>query len=411
MVMQTKAEKGYGFNYLLGMITFVGSFLLVWLLWYVFMNPNAVLKLYTPMYGFALVVFFVAAILLVTHVAYFYPFGDPSSGQRSLGQGVLLTLICIGVMLLLFFGVFWGFLGRLGIAYFSPKSIVAGGGVGAEFFVARENACTAMIYYMTAFVWMAIFWKAGFGRWPWGKASASVAAWSRFFTLFFFVNIIYVVFFHPHVCSLFYPAQDKAGVLPWWDEAAGTGSAFVWLGLIICIIYWLITFEELWEGAPFHRLEKNGEPTFAKGLIVFIASVLFGILMVYVLTRIFNVFWDEPFVGGQYTDGTDFRFIHTGEIAGLFILAAFILKNYFNNFPNFGNIWIRAAARTIISMAFGLLFYAFYYSPLATFFLAKVSGIAQPGDTPFVWTFLYISIIMVHGQFFNTWPLKTAAKD
>ncbi len=409
--MQTQSANKAPFNYLFGVITFVASFLLVWLLWYVFMNPNTVMKLYTPMYGFALVVFFVAAILLVTHVAHFYPLSPPTPEQPSFGKGLLLTVISIALMLFLFYGVFWGFLGKLGVAYFSPKSIVSAGGVGAEFFVARENACTAMLYYMTAFIWIALFWKTGFDKWPWRGVSEGVAAWSRFVTLFFLVNIVYVVLFHPHVCSLFYPAQDKAGVLPWWDEFAGTGSAFLWLGLVLCIIYWLTVFDNLWEGAPFHKLEKNGESTFAKGLIVLIVSVLLGALMVYILTRIFNVFWDEPFIGGQYTDGPDFRFIHAGEIAGFFILAVFLLKNYFNNFPNFSNIWARALVRTLISMAGGMLFYAFYYSPLATFFLAKVPGIAQPGDTPLVWTFIYVSIIMVHAEFFNTWPLRCRAKE
>ena len=43
-----------------------------------------------------------------------------------------------------------------------------------------------------------------------------------------------------------------------------------------------------------------------------------------------NYFWDEAFVGGQYTDGPDFRYIHAGEISGFLMLAAFIWKNYFN---------------------------------------------------------------------------------
>ena len=42
----------------------------------------------------------------------------------------------------------------------------------------------------------------------------------------------------------------------------------------------------------------------------------------------------EPFVGGQYTDGPDWRFIHMAELSGFFILFAFIWKHYFNNFPN-----------------------------------------------------------------------------
>jgi len=52
------------------------------------------------------------------------------------------------------------------------------------------------------------------------------------------------------------------------------------------------------------------------------------------------------------------------------------------------------------------VFYAFYYSPLATFFLAKVPGFAQPDDTGLVWTLLFLSIIMIQTDFFAGWPLK-----
>lgn len=403
--MDTTRDK---FNYAIGAAAAIGLFFSVWLLWYIFMNPNTVLKLYTPMYGFSLIVFLVAAILMVTHVADYYPFTEASLRTGRYGQGAALTVITLLLALVLYYLVFWGVIGKFGVAYFSPYSIVASGGVGAEFFVARENACTAMIYYMTAFVWVSIFWKTGFGRWPWQGLSRGTAAWSRFFAQFFFVNIVYVLFFHPHVCSLFYPAQDKAGVLPWWDEMAGTGSAFLWLGLVICILYWLTAFDLLWEKAPFHRLEKAGEGTIGKGVAVFVASVLLGVATMYILTRIFNIYWDEPFVGGQYTDGPDFRYIHAGEIAGFWILAAFLLHIYFNNFPNFGGIWVRAVGRTVLSIAGGMLFYAFYYSPLATTVLAKVPGIAQPGDTPLVWTFLFIAVIMIHDSFFNAWPCRRA---
>jgi hypothetical protein len=131
-----------------------------------------------------------------------------------------------------------------------------------------------------------------------------------------------------------------------------------------------------------------------------------GVIVLFVLMQIMNYFWDEPFMGGQYTDGPDFRFIHAGEICGFFILAAFILKHYFNNFPNLNTLWVSAAIRTILAMAGGMLFYWFYYSPLATFFLAKVPGIAQPGDTSLVWTILFLSVIMVQTDFFEGWPLK-----
>jgi len=403
--MKETQVTGSSFNYLTGLINAGVAFLLVWLLWYVLMNPNAVLKLYTPMYGFSLVVTFVASILILGSVADFYPFPPRGASASRVVRGICLTATAIVIMLFLFYGVFWGFIGKFGVAYFSPDSIIAGGGVGAEFFVARENACTAIVYYLTAFIWMTIFWKTGFGAWPWKEDHRGVAAWSRLFTILFLSTILFSVLFHPHVCYLFYPAQSKAGVAPWWDEFAGTGSAFFSLGLVLCSLFWLTAIDLLWENRPFARIGDKAGGTFWRGILVFVLSSVLGILLMVVLTQIMNQFWNEAFVGGQYTDGPDFRFIHAGEISGFFILAAFILKFWFNNFPNAAGIWVRGLTRTGLAIVGGLGFYAFYYSNLATIVLSKVPGFAQPGDTPLVWTFMFISVIMIQADFFEGWPL------
>jgi len=405
--MNTTAQTGQKFNYFFGLINLAAVFCIVWLLWYVFMNPNAVMKLYTPMYGFSLVVGFLAAVVLLNNVAGGYPFPEASTQRFGpVQRGIAMTLVAVLLMLFLVFIFFWGFIGKFGIAYFSPQSIIASGGQGAEIFNARENASTAIVYYFTAFLLIALFWSTGFGRWPWQNDGRGVAAWSRLFAVTIFSSIIYILLFHPHVCYLFYPAQDKAGVESWWANLAGTGSAFFGLGLVLCVLFWIVVSDLLWDGYPWKYLEKEGESTWAKGVVVLVVTFVLGVIVLFVLMQIMNYFWDEPFMGGQYTDGPDFRFIHAGEICGFFILAAFILKHYFNNFPNVNSLWVGAVIRTILAVAGGMLFYWFYYSPLATFFLAKVPGIAQPGDTSLVWTILFLSVIMVQADFFEGWPLK-----
>jgi len=382
-------------------------FCIVWLLWYVFLHPNAVMKLYTPMYGFSLIVALLTVIVLMNNVAGYYPFAESApEGTGLFTRGIILTVVSILLMLVLVYGFFWGFIGKFGIAYFSPKSIIASGGIGAEIFVARENASTAIVYFCTAFLWLAIFWRVGFNRWPWQNADRGVLAWSRLFAILFFVSIAYIVLFHPHVCYLFYPAQSKAGVEPWWAEFAGTGSAFFSLGLVLCSLFWIIASDLLWEGYPWKLMEKDGEGTFLKGVVAFFVTLVLGMILLFILFKVMNYFWDEAFMGGQYTDGPDFRYIHAGEIGGFFILSAFILKNYFNNFPNFGGIWSRAIIRTAIAVIGGMVIYLFYFSAASTFFLGKVYGFAQPGDTPLVWTILFLCVIMVQCDFFEGWPLK-----
>jgi len=403
----TEESSDRKFNYIFGLINLAVVFVIVWFLWYVFMNPSAVMKLYTPMYGFALIVVFLAGIILMANVVGYPALYDRQvTKPNPIVKGIVLTVIAFVVMIVLNYIVFWGFLGTLGIAYFSPDSIIASGGIGAEPYVARENASTAVVYYCTAFLWMALYWELGMGRWPWHTNSFGVQVWSKLFAILFFVNIIYVILFHPHICYLFYPAQTKAGVAPWWEGMAGTGSAFFSLGLILCTLVWIVFSNLLWDGKPWDRYEKNGEGTFGKAFIVFVATFTLGVILMYVLMKVFNYVWDESFMGGQYTDGPDWRCIHAGEVAGFFVLAAFIWKNYFNNFPNLQSAGLRALIRSILVVVLGLLIYWFYFSPLATFFLAKVEGFAQPGDTPLVWVLLFLSIILIQSEFFDGWPLK-----
>jgi hypothetical protein len=405
--MNVSIDSENNFNYLFGLINLVVVFCIVWLLWYVFLHPNTVMKLYTPMYGFSLVVALLTVIVLMNHVAGFYPFAESApEGTGLFTRGIILSAVSILLMLVLVYGFFWGFIGKFGIAYFSPKSIIASGGIGAEIFVARENASTAIVYFCTAFLWLAIFWRVGFNRWPWQNADRGVLAWSRLFAVLFFAAIVYIVLFHPHVCYLFYPAQSKAGVEPWWAEFAGTGSAFFSLGLVLCSLFWIIASDLLWEGYPWKLMEKDGEGMFLKGVVAFLVTLVLGMILLFILFKVMNYFWDEAFVGGQYTDGPDFRYIHAGEIGGFFILSAFILKYYFNNFPNFGGIWSRAIIRTVITVIGAMLIYLFYFSAAATFFLGKVPGFAQPGDTPLVWTILFLCVIMVQWDFFEGWPLR-----
>ena len=387
-----------------GLINLAVVFGIVWLLWFLFMDPNKGLfmKLYTPFYGFSLVAGWFSCILLLSTVSNGYPFGEKPTMTRA----IVLTGVSFGLMLVVIHLLFWNGIGRFGIAYFSPQSIVDAGGIGAEPWNARENCCRALIYFFAAFIWLALFWKLGLNSWPWENSNRRVIAWSRFFGVMFFTVVAYSILFHPHVCYLFYPAQTMAGVEPWWISFAGTGDAFFSLGLLLCAIVWIIFSDLLWEGRPWNVFEKGGRKSFFSGVFTWVVTTGAGVLLFIILVKLMNIPWDTPFEGGQYTDAPYFRYLHAGEIAGFFILGAFALKHYFNNFPNFLGLWPRLIIRTAIAMAGGMLAYLWYYSGATTFFLGKVPGYAQPDDTPLVWTILFLCIILIQVEFFNGWPLK-----
>jgi len=387
-----------------GLINLAVVFGIVWLLWYLFMDPNKglLMKLYTPMYGFSLVVGWFSCIVLLSTVTDGYPFGTKPSFTRA----IVLTGVSFGLMLVVIHLLFWNGIGRFGVAYFSPSSIVASGGTGAEPWNARENCSRALVYFFAAFIWLALFWKLGFGNWPWGKSDRRVIAWSRFIGVSLFTVIAYAVLFHPHVCYLFYPPQSTCGVQPWWISFAGTGDAFFSLGLVLCAIVWIVYSDLLWEGRPWSALGKGGEKSFAGGIVTWAGTMVAGIILFYILVKLMIIPWDVPFEGGQYTDAPYFRYLHAGEISGFFLLGAFALKYYFNNWPNTLGLWPRAIIRTAIAMAGGIVAYLWYYSSATTFFLGKVYGYAQPDDTPLVWTILFLCIILIQAEFFNGWPLK-----
>ncbi|AFM27423.1 hypothetical protein [Desulfomonile tiedjei] len=407
--MAEPSRPGEHFSYVLGLINFIVIFFVVWLLWYVFMHPNGVMKLYTPMYGFSLVVAFLSSVVMLTKVWDINAAPPPEDSSR-LTRGIILTVVAVLLMLITVFVIFRGFLGTFGIAYFSPDSIVASGGTGAEPFNARENASTALIYFFTAFLWWALAWNVGFGRWPWNRDTASVVSWSRMLAVIVLTTVTFAVLFHPHVCYLFYPPQNKAGVEPWWSSFAGTASAYFSLGLILCTVAWIIISDLLWEGYPWKSLDRDGEGSLGRGIAAIVGTLILGAITFVILLKVMSVYWMEPFEGGQYTDAPYFRYLHTGEIGGFVVLAAFILAVYFNNFPNLGSLFVRALLRTLIAIAGGLCIYLFYYSSATTFLLGKVPGIAQPDDTPLVWTLLYLTVIMIQADFFQYWPLprKTA---
>ena len=402
------------FSYSGGIVNFTVTICTVWGAWYIFMHPNGVCKLYTPMYGFSLVIVLLASIIFLKDVAEYYPFLKRSSETFGVMQrGILLTAISLAMVFLVVHLFFGDVIGRLAIAYFSPESIVAAGGAGAEPFVARENASTAIIYITTVFIWIALFWRTGFGNWPCRESGRRDRVLARFLGITALTVFFYSILFHPHICYIFYPAQTKAAVPPWWEEFALTGSAFFNLGLVLCIILWLVISEVCWEGYPWKIIGKTVDGSWMRGMVMFITTAVLGAGSMMLLCQIMNRIWDEPFIGGQYTDGPDFRYIHAGEIAGFFILAAYILKYYFNNFPNFPQVDIlddhlplRALLRTLCVMMIGISLYGFYYSNLGSFLLGKVPGVAQPGDTPLVWTLLFLCIIMFQFEFFEQWPLQ-----
>ena len=122
--------------------------------------------------------------------------------------------------------------------------------------------------------------------------------------------------------------------------------------------------------------------------------------------KIMNIFWGEAFAGGQYTDAPHFRYGEAEAVSGFFMVAAFILKNYFDNFPEVLGPWSRAIIQTAITMAGGILMYLFFQSAASFIFLGDMQGARAIGfNMSLTWAVIFLSIIMIQAEFFQGWPL------
>jgi hypothetical protein len=388
---------GAAAGWLAGAVLLAGSFGITWTLWYVFLHPNGVLKLYTPMYGFSLVTVLVAVLVGMTRVSEGWPFVGARLAVPA--RGALSTALAVGITTFVVHGLFWGFLGRFGVTYFSPRAIIAAGGVGAEFFNARENASTAIVYFSAAFLWMSLVLSLGFGAWPWESSPRGVRAFSRLSVATLLAVVAYAVLFHPHVTQLFYPAQTMAGVAPWWADLAQTGSAYFNLGWVMSVVAVLVAADVIWGGWPWRLLGERGP---LRGLAALAGSGVVGAASFVLGLKAMDAVWGEPFQGGQYTDAPYFRHLHVAEVAGFFILATFALDAAFGA-PGTA---ARRLARTAVALAVTAALHVFYYSEAATHLLGKVAGVAQPEDSPLVWTLLFLAVVLIQRDLFEGWPLR-----
>lgn len=402
--MKPYLSKADRFNYLGGFANFIVVSLVVWLLYRLFIHPEPIFRTMVVFGRGSLETVFLSSVVMIVFVIGYYPASIEK--MNLILRGVILLLVSVLLAAIIYFVIFRNILGRFAVAYFSPDSIIASGGAGAEPLNALVQSSEAILYFHIGFLWIAFFWKLSAGDWPWYNCTHRVVASSRVITILFVAIILHVVLFHPAICYFFYPPQNKAAVEPWWINIAGTGSAMFHIGWILCVFTWIIFSLFLWEGYPWKLINSDEKGSIARVGITFLGTLVFGTITMIILMKVMNLFWGEAFPGGQYTDGIDFRYIRAGEICSFFILAAFILKSHFNRFPNNVGIWSRVSLRTAITIIAGLIFYFLYYSRVGEFFLGFETGLGFPRDTPLFFVLLFLCLVLIHDEFFKGWPIK-----
>lgn len=390
-------------NYLYGLIAFVVMIVVNFALWRLFFAPtNGFFKLFTPMYGLSLAAFYFYSVMIVSDV-----FGYQND-TGNIGKGLGLLGASLAFFYIVYYVFFWNILGKFGITYFSPQALIDSGGTGLEMWNARENSSLAILYVVTAMIFVTTIWNAGFGNSPWDGVKQSVIGISKFFTTAFIGTIMYAIFFHPNVTALFVPKQVFAGVLPWWEETAMTASSFYHLGWMFSGLFLVLFLIDCIDGYPFSLFRKEKQSGSWIGAVVALAiAVVGGFIFMYIAEAIMTYYWYEPFTGGNYTDDPRFRHLHTAEIGAFFMLALTIVKVFFNNILQMENKWLTAAVRFVVVVVFGLALYWFYYSEVpGPVYVDRVPGLGNMDATSLCWTIMSMALIMVYDKFFNAFPIR-----
>jgi amino acid transporter, AAT family len=375
-------------------------------LWWLFFAVEGVFKLYTPLLGFAIMIWMLLILLWQTEVLDLWPMKrDFLRSANSVSKGLLLTAICLLLLVVIVFGLIYGLIGRYGVTYFNWNSLASFGQLGQDPTTSRETASWAIIALSVPFFWLTVLTMVGLRNDLWPGLKPSRQGFANLLWISAVSIPLFCILFHPHIGSMFYPAQVYTAVPPWWKAIAQTNSAEFNMGWVFCIV--VVTFYtlHLWGGRPWSLVGR--QPW--RFLFLLLGSFLLGVGMFSTELGIMNHVWDEAYIGGQNEANFGWRYGHTTTM-GSFILVPAIMLNYLFSgaFDRLGTIR-KGALMSLISILIGLGFAWLYYTA-APALLGVNSGVSHPSENPTVFLLLVINLLVIQHGFFDGWPGYRLAK-
>jgi len=217
---------------------------------------------------------------------------------------------------------------------------------------------------------------------------------------------LFLVFFHPHIGSMFYPAQIYTAVPPWWKEIANTNSAEYGLGILFCTVIVIFITLQLWEGRPWNLVKT--QPW--RILFVLFGGLVLGYLFFRTQLAVMNYLWDEAYIGGQNEANFGWRYSHTVTMGNFILVPAIIINTCFG--PRFSkmNIWLKGILTTIIAIVAGLGFAWCYYA-FAPTLLGVCEGVSHPSENPSAFLVMIIVLLNIQDYFMDRWPGYRSQSD
>lgn len=382
---------------LANLAVWIVAVLVVW--WIVFSNQGVV-KLYTPLLGFSLVIWTLLIMLWLAELFDFWPFSRRFlQSAHPLTKGAVFTATTLAIYLVLIFGIVFFIIGKLGITYFNWNSLMEFGELGQDMTSVRENTSWAMLCLSIPFFLVSVWFMRGLGKDLFHELKEpkfGLANW-------LFVTVVsiplYVIFFHPHLGSMFHPQQVYTAVPPWWQAIAHTNSAEYTLGILFCSVIGVFYTLHLWDGWPLQLVRR--QPW--RFIYFAVGSLVIGYLIFRIQLWIFDRLWYEAYVGGQNEASFGWRYSHTVTMANFVLVVALIQNLFFGGFYEKMHRVLRSIIKTVVAIVLGLCFAWGYYSwgPLV---LGVTEGVSHPSENASAFLIMTINILMIQDLFMDRWP-------
>jgi amino acid transporter, AAT family len=383
-----------------GLINLMVLVIAVAVIWWVFFSNAGLFKLYTPLLGFSLVIWTLLILLWQSELFDFWPLKRSFLKTGSpLLKGGLLTGFMIGIYLVLVIGVVFLIIGKLGVTYFNWNSLIRYGEFGQDATSTRETASWAMLSLSVPFFILSVWYMFGIGNDLFPELDQPKRGIAGWFIIGLLGVLVYTIFFHPHLGSMFYPRQIYTAVSPWWESIAQTNSAEYSLGILFVSVIGVFLAFHLWDGWPFNAVQRQPWRFFYFAVV----SLVLGYLIFRIQLFIFDYLWYEAYIGGQNEANFGWRYSHTVTMANFVLVIALIQNTYFGLFFEGMNRLLRGLVKTIIAIVGGLLFAWAYYS-WGPVLLGVCEGVSHPSENAAAFLILVINLIMIQDYFMDRWP-------
>ena len=397
-----KLEARFGLlgSGLLNMAILFGVF---FALWYVFMNPKGILRMYTPMFGYSYIQWLLIGVLSTVLIYRYWPISQEFLAEKHpLFKGLLLLALNLIFSVVMVKVVLQTIVGHLGVSYFSETVLES---LKINPYNSREYSSMAALMMGAMAAMIIPIWSLHFYNWPERAIKTPSGKHTSFLLVLFFVTIGFVLVLHPHFGIIFYPWQEFTAAFPWWEKTFDTLSGRVNLGWIVSWTAAIWFIQVTYEGYPIALVKKQPWRAVAGVLGTFALAMVFF----FGFTLFQEIVWGPPMQGGKYILAVDWRYLHAGETAMFMLLMALIHGIYFGNWPTKFAIEVNILFRTLIIAGTTLVFYILYYkySPLL---LGTQKGYSDPQQFPLVVISLLVSLLLAHHWYFDRWPGEKAIK-